>query len=120
MAALCCLLLVGPAGCSGIGGRYPGAGNNVAEPQPDALAFNWSINESKLADDRYMLQLRMNRIHSGGDGEARLVFNRRAAQLAHDKGYGGYQVLSYSEGIDSTLLMAQRVSEGVVLLVAGH
>jgi hypothetical protein len=84
----------------------------------DPIAPNWQIDEAKLAEDRYVLQLRMKHFHTGGDGESRVVFNRRAEQLASDNGYASYQILSYSEGIKSTLPAAQRVSEGVIQLVA--
>jgi hypothetical protein len=107
-------------GCSSVGGGYPGREPGASYAALEPLASNWSIKEAKLAEDQYMLQLRMNRVHTGGDGEARVVFNRRAAQLARDNGYAGYQVLSYSEGIDSALPVAQRVSEGVVQLTTGR
>lgn len=89
----------------------------------DPLAPNWQIDEAKMAEDQYALQLRMKRFHTGGDGESRVVFHRRAAQLARERGYTGYQILAYSEGLESTLPASQRVSEGVVRLVeqrGGH
>ena len=82
----------------------------------DPLAPNWHIDEAKMAEDQYVLQLRMKRFHTGGDGESRVVFHRRAAQLARERGYAGYQILAYSEGLESTLPASQRVSEGVVQL----
>ena len=82
----------------------------------DPLAPNWHIEEAQLAPDRYLLSLAMKRIAAGGEGEARVVFHRRATRLAAAAGYEGYEVLSYSEGIDS-LLPARRVGEGVIRLV---
>lgn len=82
----------------------------------DPLSPNWSIEEAKLAPDRYFLSLRMKRVAAGGEGEARMAFNRRAGALAAAGGYGGYEVLAYSEGIES-LLPARRVAEGVIRLV---
>lgn len=82
----------------------------------DPLSPNWNIEEAKLAPDRYYLSLRMKRVAAGGEGEARLVFKRRATELAAAGGYGGYEVLAYSEGIES-LLPARRVGEGVIRLV---
>lgn len=84
----------------------------------DPFAPNWHIDEAKMAEDQYVLQLRMKRFHTGGDGESRVVFHRRAAQLARERGYAGYQILAYSEGLESTLPASQRVSEGVVQLTA--
>lgn len=132
------------AGCSGIHGTYPrdtpiipaaaisltqstvvtleqiahgalllGAAYLILDP----MAPNWRIEEFQLATDTYALNLRMKRVFTGGQGEARQVFHRRAAALARANGYEGYEVLSYSEGIDSALV-PQRVGEGVVKLVA--
>lgn len=84
----------------------------------DPFMPNWQIQETRLAEDRYMLQLRMKRFHAGGDGESRVVFDRRAGQLARDNGYSSYQILTYSEGVDSALPAGQRVSEGVIQLVS--
>jgi hypothetical protein len=45
------------------------------------------------------------------------VVRRRAAQLQNDLGYGGYQIVEYSEGIDSKTLGTQRVADGTVRLL---
>ena len=84
----------------------------------DPLAPNWSIDEAKLSDDTYYLGMKKVRMRSGGEGEARMVFNRRAEQLARAGGYAGYQIVSYSEGIQSDLI-AQRVGEGIIQLKHG-
>ena len=47
-----------------------------------------------------------------------MVFRRRAEQLARAGGYAGYDIVSYSEGIQSELV-AQRVGEGVIQLRHG-
>ena len=84
----------------------------------DPMAPNWTIEEAKLSDDTYFLGMKKMRTRPGGEGEARMVFNRRAEQLARAGGYGGYEILSYSEGIQSDLV-AQRVGEGVIQLRHG-
>lgn len=84
----------------------------------DPMAPNWSIEEAKLSDDTYYLGMKKVRMRSGGEGEARMVFNRRAEQLARSGGYAGYEIVSYSEGIQSDLI-AQRVGEGVIQLRHG-
>jgi hypothetical protein len=96
-----------------------GSGLGVAYLVIDPLAPNWEVKETRLAKDEYQLSLRMKHFHAGGDGESRQVFQRRAAKLARDGGYGGYQVVSYTEGIESsTFPAARQVSEGVIHLVA--
>lgn len=83
----------------------------------DPLAPNWEIEESRLGDDTFRLSLRMKRYHTGGAGESIQIFKRRAAQLRSERGYGSYQLVEYSEGIDSQTLGARRVADGVVKLV---
>lgn len=83
----------------------------------DPLAPNWSIQEARQSEDRYMLALRMKAVHSGGAGEAHQVFARRAAQLAGQPGYGSYEVLSWQEGLESSRPFSQRVAYGEVRLV---
>lgn len=82
----------------------------------DPMAPTWGVARKKLADDRYLIDLRQKRFAVGGDGEAEQVFERAAHTLAHDNGYAGYTVLSYTEGIESGPLLSQRVSRGVVQL----
>jgi hypothetical protein len=82
----------------------------------DPMAPTWGIARKKLAEDRYLIDLRQKRFAVGGDGEAEQVFERAAHALAHENGFAGYTVLSYTEGIESGPLLSQRVSRGVVQL----
>ena len=83
----------------------------------DPLAPNWSIEEKPLTDDTYYLSLRAKSFRTGGDGEAIQIIKRRALQLQREKGYAGYQLLDYSEGIESSTPLTRRVSEGTIQLV---
>lgn len=82
----------------------------------DPMAPTWGIARKKLTDDRFVIDLRQKRFAVGGDGEAEQVFERAAKTLAHENGFAGYTVLSYTEGIESGPLLSQRVSHGVVQL----
>ena len=82
----------------------------------DPLAPNWQLEQVPLGADRVRISLRKKRFTSGGDGEAAQLFARRAEQLARDGGYAGYTVTEYTEGIESTLPLAQRVAQGVIRL----
>ena len=82
----------------------------------DPLAPNWELVQAQLGGDRVRISLRRKRFASGGDGEAEQVFERHAAQLARAGHYAGYSVMEYTEGIESTLPLAQRVAQGVVQL----
>ena len=83
----------------------------------DPLAPNWEIEESKLGDDTYRFALKMKRYHTGGAGESIQILKRRAATLQYEQGFGAYQIVEYSEGIDSETLGARRVAHGIVKLV---
>ena len=83
----------------------------------DPLAPNWSIEEKPLTDDTYYLALRAKSFRVGGDGEAIQILKRRALQLQREKGYAGYRILDYSEGIESSTPLTRRVSEGTIQLV---
>ena len=83
----------------------------------DPLAPNWEIEEARLADDTYRFSLKMKRYHTGGAGESMQILRRRAAQLQTEQGFATYQLLEYTEGIESQTLGARRVAEGTVKLV---
>lgn len=83
----------------------------------DPLAPNWRIEETRLNDDTYSFSLRAKSFRVGGDGEAIQVVKRRAAQLQRERGYAGYRLLDYSEGIESSTPLTYRVSEGTLQLV---
>jgi len=132
------------AGCSGLSGTYPNdttiipdatiavspsnsftleqlaysaAGAALLYYVFDPLAPNWTIEEAMLADDTYRLSMKMKRFHIGGDGEALLVFKRRAVQLQAEKGFADYRIVDFEEGIESSTPIAQRFSQGVIRLV---
>lgn len=83
----------------------------------DPLAPNWEIEESRLNGDTYRFSMKMKRYHTGGAGESIQILKRRASQLQHEQGFGNYQILEYTEGIDSQTIGARRMAEGVIKLV---
>lgn len=83
----------------------------------DPLAPNWEIEEARLNDNTYRLSMKMKRFHTGGSGESIQLLKRRASQLQHEQGFSTYQILEYSEGIDSQTIAARRMAEGVIRLV---
>ncbi len=83
----------------------------------DPLAPNWEVEEQRLSDNVYRLSMKMKRFHTGGAGESIQVLKRRASTLQELNGYHGYQIVEYSEGIDSQTLGARRVAAGVIRLV---
>lgn len=81
------------------------------------FAPNWTLEEAKLSEDTYYVRLQAKRFRTGGDGEAMMVIKRRAKQLQHERGYGGFKVIDFSEGIESSTPISQRYSEGIFKLV---
>lgn len=86
----------------------------------DPLAPNWSIEEAQYGDDVYRLSLKMKRFHNGGDGEAMMIFRRRANELKFARGYSDFEILEFQEGIESSTVAAQRYSEGIIRLVRAN
>lgn len=82
----------------------------------DPRAPNWQVRSIKLSDNRWRLELRMRRWHTGGDGEAEVVFRDQARELAQKQGYRHYVVLSLVQGIESTAPIAQRWARGEIEL----
>jgi len=85
----------------------------------DPLAPNWEIKEQKLSDDTYRLDMRMKRYHTGGQGEAMQVLRRRAETLQMQGGFKDFQVVEYTEGIESKTFGAHRYAEAKLRLVKG-
>ncbi len=80
----------------------------------NGLLPNWSLEEMPLGGDRYRIFLRKKTFSSGGDGEATQLFKYRAEQIAALRGYEGYQVLEFTEGLDSGVMGTQRVAQGII------
>lgn len=82
----------------------------------DPLAPNWEVKINQLDDTRVAINLRKKRFSTGGDGEAREVFRRRAQEIVDDNGLVGYTVVQYSESIDSETTFARRIARGVIVV----
>lgn len=94
-------------------GLYIGVAYLILDP----LSPNWEIEEARLDPHLVHFDLKMKRYYSGGGGEARLVFERRAKALVRTGDFASYQILEYSESIDSSVLGSKRRAEGVIRLI---
>jgi len=83
----------------------------------DPLAPNWHIEQTRLGENRFRIAMRKKRFTTGGDGEAMPAFNRRAEQLALELGSRNYRIVEFTEGVDSEVLVARRVAQGVVEII---
>ncbi|HEX8988926.1 MAG TPA: hypothetical protein VF816_13290 [Rhodocyclaceae bacterium] len=97
-------------------GVYAGVAYLILDP----WAPNWEIEQAQFPEGLYHLSLHMKRVYSGGAGEARVVFQHRAKDLMRENGYDGYEILEYSEGLDSSVLGSQRTAEGVIRLTKSY
>lgn len=93
-------------------GAYVGIAYSILDP----FAPNWEIEEAELPNHQFYLSMKMRRYYSGGSGEARAVFHRRAKELVQYGGFEAYEVLEYTEALESSVLGSQRVTQGVVRL----
>lgn len=93
---------------------YWGAYVGIAYLVLDPWAPNWEVEEAPLGENLIHFSLKMKRYYAGGAGEARLLFHRRARELKDYNGFDGYEVMEYSEGLESSVLGSQRTAEGVV------
>lgn len=80
----------------------------------NALLPSWSLDDMPIGGDKYRIFLRKKTFSSGGDGEAAQLFKYRAEQITATKGYNGYQILEFTEGLDSGVLGTQRVAQGII------
>lgn len=92
------------------------AGGLIAYAIYDPLAPTWRITATQLDEQRVRLDLRMKRLATGGEGEARRIFRRNAEQLVSEGGFVAYEVLRYEEGIESTRPFAHRFASGEIRL----
>lgn len=94
-------------------GVYAGAAYLILDP----LTPNWQIEEARLDPQLVHYSLKMKRYYVGGAGEAWQVFERRAKALVRSGDFASYEVVEYSEGLESSVLGSQRTAEGVIRLI---
>ena len=82
----------------------------------DPLAPNWKVEVKGVGPQRYRLELTMKRFIVGGEGEAAQVIRRAAEKLRHDGGFTEFALLEMTEGIESRVLISQRVAQALVEL----
>jgi hypothetical protein len=95
---------------------YWGATIGVAYLILDPLAPNWETEVAPFPENHYHISMKMKRVYSGGAGESRMAFHQRAKALMRQGGFNSYEVVEYSEGMESSVLGSQRVGTGVIQL----
>lgn len=98
--------------------EYPTTGRVAPDRyRPDPFESPWEVDMVRFDEETVRFDLRMKFFITGGEGEARQVFERRARRLAETEGFAGYDVIRYEEGIESSRPLARRVATGEVRLV---
>jgi hypothetical protein len=82
----------------------------------DPLAPNWRVTQTKLADNRWRIDMRKKNFTTGGDGEAVALLHRHAEELAQTQGYRRYQIAAWTEGVQSDVPFAHRWGLGEIEL----
>ncbi len=77
------------------------------------LAPAWSLRETWLGQNCVRIDMKLNRLHRGGDGEAQAVVKRRASEIAQRWGYTHYSIARFSESIAAGWI-AQRIASADV------
>jgi hypothetical protein len=60
--------------------------------------------------------MRMKNFTTGGAGEATELLHRHAEELAQSQGYRRYQILTWTQGIQSNVPFAHRWARGEIAL----
>lgn len=89
-------------------------GGAVADIVVEQLTAGWRVEQTRIGENRFRIELRRKRFTTGGDGEATQVFYRHAEQIVRKYGYAGYTVMEFGEGVDSMFLVSQRVAQGII------
>lgn len=84
----------------------------------DPITPNWKIKETHLSDEHLLYDLSMKAINVGGDGEARTILLRRIRTVQQEKGFLGYTILRYEEGMDSRFWLPHRTAQAEVFFTS--
>lgn len=96
---------------------YRAASGLGATPPVEQIAGDWSVTERDLGHHRYALSLRLARLHTGGDGDARSIVVQRAQALVQRHGMAGFEIVSLHEGVRSGWLWGQRFAVAEIRLL---
>jgi hypothetical protein len=83
----------------------------------DPSAPNWEITETRMPGNRVLYNLKMH-YHKAGHDDARYVVAQRAKALAHEQGFGSYQIDKYEETDNSNTEHIRRSVFAEVQLLA--
>ncbi len=76
----------------------------------------WSVRQTRLADNRWLISMRKALFSMGGDGESAALLHQHAQRLAQQQGYSEYVILNFTEGVQSDLPLPYRWARGEIVL----
>lgn len=79
----------------------------------DPFYDTWDMEEAELGNNRYYVELKMKHFTRGGDGEAMMLFKRRADKVRELQKMASYEILEFDEGIENQVLYTRRIASGV-------
>ena len=88
----------------------------VAYALYDPWAPNWDLEVTALDENRLRFEMRLRALHTGGEGEARGIVKRNAGRLARERGFSGFEMIEFEEGVESTRPFARKVASAEVRL----
>lgn len=77
---------------------------------------NWEAANQRASEDTFKVSLRMKRFYTGGEGEALQTTRQYAESLQASFGADDYELLAFSQGIDSSTPIARRVAHATIRL----
>jgi hypothetical protein len=112
LAAIACLV---PLTACSLPSITPGAAMGAVAVYESKDGFLWEVEDQLIAPDTYRLTVKQGKFKVGGQGEARIYFQRRAEEIVGVQGCSGYTTLEYNESLSSDILsIPQRVTDGVI------
>ena len=86
----------------------------------DPFAPNWEIRAARLDERHLRFFLHHKLLHTGGDGEARVVLKRNAERITREEGFSEYEIVRLEEGIELTRPFARRTLVADVRMLKGR
>lgn len=79
----------------------------------DPFYDTWDMKEAELGNNRYYIEMKMKHFTRGGEGEALLMFKRRADKVRELQKMASYEILDFNESIENQVFHTRRVASGV-------
>lgn len=79
----------------------------------DPFYDTWDMKEAELGNNRYYIEMKMKHFTRGGEGEALLMFKRRADKVRELQKMASYEILDFNESIENQVFHTRRVASGI-------